>query len=147
MSDLGILGSSVFFCSTITLWEAASWQKKQHISPLSFIRIMSEAQASVQKTPTVVDPAAVEPVTVTAPEASTDPIRPMATDSLTAASRSEVTPTDNATGTPVVDSKGENLAKNEEVIEAQPITEGILGYKAPGLVKYAKSSQHMLMPI
>lgn len=99
---------------------------------------MSEAQAPVQKTPIAVDPAAAEPPTVTAPEASVDPIRPMATDSLTAASRSEVTPAAGATTeTPADGSKGETLAKNEEVVEAQPVNEGILGYKAPGLVKYA----------
>ena len=98
---------------------------------------MSEAQVPVQKTPTVVDPAAAEPTTVTAPEASVDPIRPMATDSLTAASRSEVTPASGATTeTPAEGPNGETLAKNEEVVEARPINEGILGYKAPGLVKY-----------
>ena len=97
---------------------------------------MSEAQAPVQKTPNVVDPAAAEPTTVTAPEASVDPIRPLATDSLTAASRSEVAPA--ATETPAEGLKGETLAKNEEVVEAPPVNEGILGYKAPGLVKYAK---------
>jgi hypothetical protein len=118
--------------------------KKKHLCPPSTSSVsMSETQASVQKSPAVVDPAAAEPVTATAPEASTDPIRPMATDSLTPASRSEVTPTGNATETPVVDPKGENLAKNEEVVEAQPINEGILAYKAPGLVKYAMLSQHM----
>lgn len=105
------------------------------------IHKMSEVQAPVQKNPIAVDPATVEPVTITAPEASVDPVRPLATDSLTAASRSEVTPAaDAATETPVGESKGENLAKNEEVVEAQPINEGILGYKAPGLVKYAQLS-------
>lgn len=99
---------------------------------------MSEAQAPVQKTPNAVDPAAAEPTSITAPEASVDPIRPMATDSLTPASRSEVAPAAGAAGeTPAEASKGETLAKNEEVVEAQPVSEGILGYKAPGLVKYA----------
>lgn len=103
---------------------------------------MSEIQPPAQKTPIVADPAAAEPTTVTAPEASVDPIRPMATDSLTAASRSEVTPaaTTAATETPAEAPKGENLAKNEEVVEAQPINEGVLGYKAPGLVKYVNPS-------
>ena len=99
---------------------------------------MSEAQAPVHKTPNVVDPAAAEPTTVTAPEASVDPIRPLATDSLTPASRSEVTPAAGAaTETPAEGLKGETLAKNEEVVTAQAVNEGILGYKAPGLVKYA----------
>lgn len=100
---------------------------------------MSDAQAPVQKTPNVVDPAAAEPTSVTAPEASVDPIRPLATDSLTAASRPEVTPAAGAgaaTETPAEGAKGETLAKNEEVVTAQPVSEGILGYKAPGLVKY-----------
>lgn len=100
---------------------------------------MSAAQTPVQKTPNVVDPAAAEPTTVTASEASVDPIRPLATDSLTAVSRSEVTPAAGAvTETPAEGPKGETLAKNEEVVTAQAVNEGILGYKAPGLVKYAK---------
>lgn len=108
---------------------------------------MAEPQAPVQKSPIVVDPAAAEPVTITATEASTDPVRPLATDSLTAASRAEVTPTGNAaTEAPVVGPKEGNLAKNEEVVEAQPINEGVLGYKGPGLVKYAQPPQIMPNP-
>lgn len=101
---------------------------------------MSEPQVLVSgpahKAPTAVDPAAAEPVAISAQEANVDPVRPMATDSLTAASRSEVAPAGaTAADVPVTDVKEDNLAKNEEVVEAQPINEGILGYKAPGLVK------------
>lgn len=83
------------------------------------------------------DPAAAEPITATAADASADPVRPLGTDSLTAESRPEVaaalgTPTSTAATGPATT---ESLAKNEVVIESQPINEGILGYKAPGLVK------------
>ena len=97
---------------------------------------MSAAQRPVQDTP-VVDPAATEPITTTAADASIDPVRPLGTDSLTAESRPEVTaalgaPTSTASpGTATT----EPLAKNEVVVESQPINEGVLGYKAPGLVK------------
>lgn len=100
---------------------------------------MSHAQPSVQDAP-VVDPAAAEPVTTTAPEASTDPVRPMATDSLNAESRPELNtagdvPASAATKATVIPPKEEKISKNEILVEAQPINEGVLGYKAPGLVK------------
>lgn len=94
---------------------------------------MSTAQHPVHASPPT-DPAATEPPTTTVTDASADPVRPMGTDSLTTKSRPEVgdaldNPTSpTATGT-------EKIAKNEVLIESQPINEGILGYKAPGLVK------------
>ncbi|KAL9604534.1 MAG: hypothetical protein Q9219_000499 [cf. Caloplaca sp. 3 TL-2023] len=80
--------------------------------------------------------AAVDPVTTTAQEATTDPIRPNATNTLTAESRPETTegasgPADAATAT---DGTTET-AKGMAVVESQPINEGVLAYKQPGLVK------------
>lgn len=85
----------------------------------------------------MIDPAATEPITTTAADASTDPVRPLGTDSLTAESRPEVAAALDAptSATAPETSTSESLAKNEVVIESQPINEGILGYKAPGLVK------------
>ena len=98
---------------------------------------MSVAQHSTHH-PNVVDPAAVEP-TITASEASTDPIRPTGTDALTAESRPEVTgnPTTSSTvGAAASEPIEKKVDNNKAVeIEAQPIHEGVLGYKAPGLLK------------
>jgi hypothetical protein len=77
-----------------------------------------------------VDPAAVEPTTV-ASEATSDPIRPTGTDALTAESRPEVTePTTEAETAPVA-----GLPADIDPAEAPPTSEGILGYKGPGLLK------------
>lgn len=94
---------------------------------------MSAAQHPVHASPPA-DPAAAEPPTTTVTEASADPVRPLGTDSLTLESRPEVGdaldhPTSPAT------TGAEKISKNEVLIESQPINEGILGYKAPGLVK------------
>lgn len=75
------------------------------------------------------DPAALEPPTTTVTDASADPVRPLGTDSLTLESRPEVGEALDHPTSP------EKTAKNEVLIESQPINEGILGYKAPGLVK------------
>ena len=81
-----------------------------------------------------IDPVAVDPA-VTASEATIDPVRPTGTDALTAESRPEVQPdTTPAAELP----KEEKVGENEVKIEAQPIAEGVLGYKAPGLIKYVK---------
>ena len=88
------------------------------------------AEPTTQVTPAV-DPAAVAPTT-TAAEASTDPIRPTGTDALTTESRPEV----EATTTPAAElPKEEKVAEDAVKIEAQPVAEGVLGYKAPGLIK------------
>ncbi|KAL9123095.1 MAG: hypothetical protein Q9187_000346 [Circinaria calcarea] len=72
------------------------------------------------------DPAAILPTT-TAPEASTDPIRPTGTDALMADSRPEVAAaTENTEITPGA-GLGDVAAKDEDG--------AVLGYKAPGLVK------------
>lgn len=74
-----------------------------------------------------VDPAAAEPPTTTVTDASADPVRPLGTDSLTLESRPEVGE--------ALDNPTSPVGKNEVLIESQPINEGLLGYKAPGLVK------------
>lgn len=89
---------------------------------------------------TVADPAAVPPTT-TASEANKDPIRASGTDALVPESRPEVTenvedgktvPTADA---PATEPTGETAPKGASVVESQPINEGILNYKGPGLVK------------
>ena len=80
-----------------------------------------------------VDPAAVEP-TITAAEATSDPIRPTGTDALMAESRPEVADASTVPATTDLP-KEENLAKDEVKVEAQPVAAGNLGYKAPGLIK------------
>ena len=93
----------------------------------------------VHDTPAV-DPAAIEPTT-TASEANIDPIRPIGTDALTAESRPELDTTtgEAESGTPAVatttEPSNELVGENAAKVEAQPIAEGLLGYKAPGLVK------------
>ena len=96
---------------------------------------MSEVQSSTTAP-------AVEPVTLTAQDATTDPIRTNPTDDLTPESRPEVTegtstlPAEtNATTGPVEDVSKKGTA----AVESQPITEGVLAYKQPGLVKYEAS--------
>lgn len=101
---------------------------------------MSQVPPSSQENP-VVDSAATEPITTTAPEANKDPIRPMATDSLTAESRPEAIPSVDGTSsaapveTPVTEPKEDKISKKEVLVEAQPINEGVLGYKEPGFLK------------
>ena len=85
------------------------------------------------------DPAAVDAMT-TANEASTDPIRSTGTDSLTPETRPEVTNENAGTitateGAGATESTGLTAPQGSTVVEAEPITEGILNYKAPGLVK------------
>ena len=93
------------------------------------------SEVPVKETP-VADPAAIAPTTM-ATEASSDPIRPTGTDALVPDSRPEVTDVTPATGAaagtaaPAEEKVGEDAVK----IEAQPIAEGVLGYKAPGLIK------------
>lgn len=95
---------------------------------------MSEAQQPLQDTP-VVAPATTEPVapTTTAAEATTDPVRNQESSALAPESRPELndgTPT-AANLTPV--SKEEKIGKGEVAVTSQPINEGVLNYKAPGL--------------
>lgn len=90
---------------------------------------MSEVQ------PSTVAPS-TEPVTTTAQQASTDPIRPNATTDLTAESRPEVTEGASAPAAETTANEGTIEApKGMAVVESQPINEGVLAYKQPGLVK------------
>ena len=96
---------------------------------------MSEVQPSATAIPS-------EPVDVTASEATTDPIRTNATKDLTPESRPEVTedaadtaPGTSTTETPATDGATEGTSKGTAVVESQPINEGFLNYRAPGLVK------------
>lgn len=72
------------------------------------------------------DPAAILPTT-TAPEASTDPIRPTGTDALMAGSRPEVAAATENTEIAPGAGPADVAAKDEDG--------AVLGYKAPGLVK------------
>ena len=88
----------------------------------------------------VADPAAVDP-TATASETSKDPIRPTGTDALAPESRPEVSngtegvAPGSTAGTATTEPTGETVPKGSVLVEAQPINEGILNYKGPGLVK------------
>ena len=86
---------------------------------------------------TAVDPAAINPTT-TASEAMSDPIRPTATDTLAPESRPEIISTDASetkvdavTALPTTEPAAETTAP----VETQPMTDSVLGYKAPGLLK------------
>ncbi|KAL8819534.1 MAG: hypothetical protein Q9223_002051 [Gallowayella weberi] len=91
---------------------------------------MSEVQAT-STTP------AAEPLTTTAQEATTDPVRTNATKDLTPESRPEVNEPISAlpADTSVTNGTAEEVPKGSAVVESQPINEGLLGYKQPGLVK------------
>lgn len=86
------------------------------------------------------DPAVVAPTT-TASEANIDPIRATRTDALVPESRPEVT--NGAEGAVITSTAGAfateptsgSAPKGASVAESQPINEGILNYKGPGLVK------------
>ena len=97
---------------------------------------MSEVQPAGNQTPAF-DVAATEPVTTTAHDASVDPVRPTESSALSPESRPEITnstdaPTTVATTEAPMESTG---VTTTGTVDAQPITEGVLGYKAPGLVK------------
>ncbi|KAL8771191.1 MAG: hypothetical protein Q9209_003362 [Squamulea sp. 1 TL-2023] len=87
---------------------------------------MSEAHPSTT-------PAAAEPITANAQEATTDPIRTNPTTDLAPESRPEVTESSSALPAETTTTTGtvEDVPKGV----AQPINEGVLGYKQPGLVK------------
>ena len=103
---------------------------------------MSEATQPVHDIP-VAAPAATEPtaVTTSASEATADPVRAQETSALSPESRPEVagSTTDGTTAAapsgPNVDTphKEEKVGKGEALIESQPINEGVLNYKGPGL--------------
>ncbi len=98
---------------------------------------MSAVHPAVMETPAV-DPAATQPINTTAPEASADPVRPTETSALNPESRPELNEftdapiTASMTEAPMADS---TAATTAATVDTQPTTEGVLGYKAPGLVK------------
>ncbi|MCJ1380494.1 hypothetical protein MMC17_003599 [Xylographa soralifera] len=90
-----------------------------------------------------VDPAAMNPITP-ASEGMSDPIRPTGTETLAPESRPEITSTDASEAKvdavdalPVTEPTSETPAR----VETQPITDGVLGYKAPGLLKGLRFSK------
>ena len=99
---------------------------------------MSEVEQPVQDTP-VAAPATTEPAvaTTTAAEANTDPIRNQESGALAPESRPELTDGTTAAAptaanvTPVT--KEEKLGNGEVAVTSQPINEGVLNYKGPGL--------------
>ncbi|KAL9585864.1 MAG: hypothetical protein Q9212_001266 [Teloschistes hypoglaucus] len=80
---------------------------------------------------------AVDPVTTSAQDATTDPVRTNATQDLTPESRPEVTEgaTAPAAGTTGINAAAEGVPKDAAVVVSQPVNEGVLSYKQPGLVK------------
>lgn len=107
---------------------------------------MSGAQPQEPKD-LVIDRTIGEPLNTSAAEAKTDPIKPMATDSLTTESRPEMASVVNAPTPAAAAEPGTGVPKEEQIlgkdalIESQSVSEGILGYKAPGLVKSARHSR------
>lgn len=101
---------------------------------------MSEVHQPVEET-VLVPVAATEELNAPATEATVDPIRPTGTDTLVPESRPEITSAADTTAGhhPGGDALGltdNKLGPNETTVTAQPISEGILGHKAPGLIKY-----------
>ena len=83
-----------------------------------------------------------EPITATASQATSDPIRDQNTSDLSPESRPELGMngvTDATTAAPHTApqvssvTKEEKIGKGEVLIESQQINEGILNYKGPGL--------------
>ncbi|KAK4692615.1 hypothetical protein P7C71_g4625, partial [Lecanoromycetidae sp. Uapishka_2] len=103
---------------------------------------MSEAQQPIQDTSAALPPA-VEPTApmTTASEATADPVRSQESSTLLPESRPELgsgitdgTTAAAPTGPNVTNPhKEEKLGKGETMIESNPINEGILNYKGPGL--------------
>lgn len=90
-------------------------------------------------TPTKAADPAVDPM-ATANETSKDPIPTTGTDSLTPENRPDVASSTTATttaaeGAGTTGPTGSTAPNASTVTEAQPISEGILNYRAPGLVK------------
>ena len=87
-------------------------------------------------------PTGQEPVTATASQATSDPIRDQNTSDLSPESRPELgmdgvtdASTVAAPSGPNVSNvtKEEKVAKGEVLVESHPINEGVLNYKGPGL--------------
>ncbi|KAL8757672.1 MAG: hypothetical protein Q9199_002053 [Rusavskia elegans] len=76
---------------------------------------------------------ATEPVMTSANEAAMDAVRTNATKDLTPESRPEVT--EGTSALPATPGAVEDVPKGMAAVESQPINEGVLAYKQPGLVK------------
>ena len=101
---------------------------------------MSEVHKPVEGT-AIAPMAATDELNAPLTQATVDPIRPTGTDALVPESRPEVTSAaemtpGHPTGADAADLTDSQLGPNETTVTAQPISEGILGYKAPGLIKY-----------
>ncbi|KAI9881035.1 MAG: hypothetical protein M1830_008917 [Pleopsidium flavum] len=100
---------------------------------------MSEVYKPVEDTP-LPAPAAVDELNAPATEATADPIRPTGTDALIAIPAADTT-TGQHTAGGAADVRQDELGNKQVTVTAQPISEGILGYKAPGLVKILRFSK------
>ena len=97
---------------------------------------MSTAHTHEQAAP-IVDPVATQPITAAEPipdtikpitaESSTSPEGAIAVDAPATAPAPETAATEAEAEKPV--------SKDEAVVESQPINEGVLQYRAPGLMK------------
>ncbi|MCJ1340891.1 hypothetical protein MMC09_006187 [Bachmanniomyces sp. S44760] len=104
-----------------------------------------EGVLSPQET-AAVNPAPVESPTTTATEATSDPVRPTGSDvpatenqpEIAAAGESVPTSTNEPAPT-----EEEKVAADGTKVTAQPVAEGQLGYKAPGLLKSLRFSKHV----
>ncbi|KAI9814451.1 MAG: hypothetical protein M1827_003307 [Pycnora praestabilis] len=85
-------------------------------------------------------PTSAEPTIEQTPIAA-DPIRTTGTDTMTPESRPEIngvadSATNDSTAKPSIPDKMRDVARTEDVVvQSTPASEGILGYKAPGLLK------------
>lgn len=104
---------------------------------------MSAAYTHEQPAP-VVDPIATQPITAADP--TPDTIKPIAAESSASsegATGVDAPATAPVSGTATTEADAEKLvSKDEAVVESKPINEGVLQYKAPGLVKYEEPPVH-----
>ncbi|KAL9029797.1 MAG: hypothetical protein Q9196_001997 [Gyalolechia fulgens] len=90
----------------------------------------------MSETQTFTTATAAEPIAAAAQGATTDPIPANATNNVTAESRPEVTDSASAPAAETTTSDEVTEApKGVAVVDSQPINEGVLSYKQPGLVK------------
>lgn len=99
---------------------------------------MSAAHTHEQPAP-VVDPVASQPTI--AAEPTPEIVKPIAAESsaslegTTGVDALATAPASGTTTTGAVAGAKKSVSKDEAVVESQPINEGVLQYKAPGLVK------------
>lgn len=104
---------------------------------------MSAAYSHEQPAP-VVDPVATKPII--AAEPTPDTVKPIAAEGSApseGATGVDAPATALAPGTTTTEAEAEKpVSKDEAVVESQPINDGVLQYKAPGLVKYEEPPVH-----